>query len=352
MQARPLIISFDNNLADSTSSDTEERFVDYSKNLKVLDVIIPNSKTKSERNVTSNFTLYPICGTVPARALKTIFQGVSLVRKHDLNLIITNDPTLGFLGWVIKIFTGAKLNINVFSLNGGWLEFFTLKKADSIRVDSKREKDKLINLGFDSQKITVIPVIPAKSRLEAFKKLKLKNSKIPTILSVGFLIKQKDYKTLIKAASFVIKEIPTAQFKIIGSGPERENLIKLIGNLNITIENSVPVSLLPSLYQDCSVFVTSSLFEGGPRVVMEAGLAGKPIVSTDVGAVPDMLENDYSGIIVPIGNPDSLAKGILEVLKNPKKAKIFGERARQALIKYCDYEKNRSELLALWEKTI
>ena len=78
------------------------------------------------------------------------------------------------------------------------------------------------------------------------------------------------------------------------------------------------------------IFVLPSLNEGMGRVLVEAMAAGKPIVASNVGGIPDLVEHDYNGLLVPPGDEKALAASIKQLINDPEKAKMMGQRGRES----------------------
>ena len=76
------------------------------------------------------------------------------------------------------------------------------------------------------------------------------------------------------------------------------------------------------------VFVLPSLKEGLPYAVLEAMQAGLPIAATGVGGIPDLLENEKEGLLVPPKNKEELSEAIIKILRNPANAQKMGDAAR------------------------
>jgi len=76
------------------------------------------------------------------------------------------------------------------------------------------------------------------------------------------------------------------------------------------------------------ILVLPSLNEGMGRVLVEAMAAGKPIVASRVGGIPDLVKHNNNGLLVPPGDEKAMAQGIKKLIKNPKKAKAMGQRGR------------------------
>ena len=127
-------------------------------------------------------------------------------------------------------------------------------------------------------------------------------------LAVGRLEKVKGFDLLIESWTNI-----KTKLVIIGSGKEKENLLYLVKKNNlankIEIFDEVMREDLISYYENASVFIVSSRDEGGPRVALEALYLGIPVISTDVGHMPDILPKEL------LANKDDLAslKELLEL---------------------------------------
>jgi len=137
--------------------------------------------------------------------------------------------------------------------------------------------------------------------------------------TVGRLHEQKGYFVLLQAARAVHAVAPDVHFRIIGEGPQEEELRKKAAALGLgdTVKflgarNDVPEQLL-----SFDVFVLSSLWEGLPYVLMEAMAAGLPVVATDVDGVKEMITDGQEGRIVPSRDPQALAAAMLELRRDP-----------------------------------
>ena len=164
------------------------------------------------------------------------------------------------------------------------------------------EKFKFISNGFDEKKF--------------YLKNKKKTKKI-IFLSIGFLHKVKGHIKLIEAFSKVHKLNKNIELKIIGDGPEKNNLIDSINNNNlddfIKLIGSVPHNQIPKWINSCDYFVLPSLNEGMPTVMFEALSCGIPVIATKVGGIPEII-NDDIGVLVSCNNSNSLAKGMLKAM--------------------------------------
>ncbi|MFN3692327.1 MAG: glycosyltransferase [Fervidobacterium sp.] len=157
-------------------------------------------------------------------------------------------------------------------------------------------------------------------------------------VSVARLTPEKDHLTLIKVFENVSKLYRNTKLFLVGDGPMREELQREVREREIGdrviflgIRKDVPEILSAS-----DVFVLSSIYEGNPLSVMEAMAAGKPVIATSVGGVPELVDDGETGILVKKGNVTELEKAMISFLENRKLIKDVGSRGRDKAIKYFD----------------
>lgn len=158
----------------------------------------------------------------------------------------------------------------------------------------------------------------------------LQDKKEPVILAVGRLTPQKDFGTLIRAFAAVRRCLP-AKLVILGEGDEREHLQRLVGELGLEEDVSLPgVNPNPAAFMSrADVFVLSSRWEGMPNALVEAVALGVPAVSTDCPSGPrEVLDGGRLGKLVPVGDAQRMAEAILETLRHPLQVDITSVHER------------------------
>ena len=142
--------------------------------------------------------------------------------------------------------------------------------------------------------------------------------RVPVVLSAGRLRSQKDFPTLLRAFSEVVKSRP-ARLAILGEGPRLARLKALARELRIDRTVDFPgFQANPFAYMaKAGVFVLSSRYEGLPSVLIESMACGTPVVSTDCHGPGEILEGGRWGRLVPVGNHRALAAAILDTLERP-----------------------------------
>lgn len=191
--------------------------------------------------------------------------------------------------------------------------------------------------GFNPNKIIIIPngidgskFMINKSTLREENDLSLKEEdKIIGI--VARLDPIKNHKCLIGAMTLIEKEEPKAKLLVVGDGPLKSTLIKKVKDRNLqeTIYFLGEREDIPNILAGVDLFVLSSLSEGMSITLVEAMAAGLPIIATEVGGNPDLIDHGKNGILVPKGDENAMASAILKVLKNTKIARSLGAEARK-----------------------
>jgi len=155
----------------------------------------------------------------------------------------------------------------------------------------------------------------------------------PTLLFSGRLVDVKDPLTTLKAFQVVREQVQTARLIIIGNGHLESQLKQFISDQGL--EGAVTVQpgtedILDYL-QKSWLFVISSRMEGSPNSCIEAMSCGLPVVATQVGGIPELIEDCVNGRLVPPGNHELLAESIIELLQDEEQRIEMGLKARQSV---------------------
>ncbi|MBW2519134.1 MAG: glycosyltransferase [Deltaproteobacteria bacterium] len=141
----------------------------------------------------------------------------------------------------------------------------------------------------------------------------------PVVLAVGGLKPAKDFATLLNAMAIVCEQQPV-RLLILGEGRLRDSLTRQAEELNIANNVEMP-GFVDNPFQymaNASLFVLSSVFEGLPTVLIEALACGCPVVSTDCPSGPrEILDHGRYGQLVPMEDPEVLARAIMQSLNAP-----------------------------------
>lgn len=154
--------------------------------------------------------------------------------------------------------------------------------------------------------------------------------------SIGRLNEQKGYADLIAAVAHVRVRWPNLRAYIIGEGELRQALQRQIAQLDLqdTVMLTGPLSNVTDAYAAMDVFVSSSLWEGLPTVVLEAMAMGTPVVGTDVGGTPDLITHERTGLLAPAADPSALAHAIERALSERSFMRDMAVAAKQRAAEY------------------
>lgn len=282
-------------------------------------------KNKANASMIS-LLLFPFCA---------YHKTVQLCKSHKYEFINTHFavPT-GPLGvWISK-----KFNIpNILSLHGGdiydptkkfsphkWLIFrlcikYVLKHSDYVIAQSSNTRENAQKYYCSQTQIQIIPLPYQKVEFDAVTRQNIGLNVSDTyLISIGRLVRRKGYDYLLHALAEINK--PDLKLIILGEGPEKENLEKLIKENGL--ENRV---IMPGFvsenkkfqYLNCSdIYVLSSVHEGFGIVLQEAMQVGLPIVSTNYGGQVDIVKENENGILVKNRSAAALAQGISRLISN------------------------------------
>ena len=227
------------------------------------------------------------------------------------------------------------------------------KKVDLIISASKEAAEDVSSL-FGNKKVNFVYNFIDLEKINTLKQEKVDesifNQKKPIVLSVARLdLNQKDFLTLIKAFSIVIKEID-AYLVIVGEGPDRDKIEKYIEEIKLDDK----IFLLghktnPYKYmKNSSVFVLSSFHEGMPIVLVEALACEVPVVATDCNFGPrELLNNGEYGILVPLRNYEKMAEAIKKLLIDKTLSNQFITKGKQRILSF-----TKNESLKKYEQII
>ena len=279
------------------SSDTFagiEQYVDeisneQSHNHQVI-IVTNKSILKKFNNNVSKIQFSSLGRNSPIGLLRLFF----LIKEISPNIIHTHAAKPTYMINKIKSFFNVK---HVATIHGVKKNLDEFDKADFITVGNASYLDKLKNknkLVISNWALDPTGYEPG-SRKEYF-------------LAIGRLVKEKGFDILINAWKDIDEKLI-----ILGSGRLKKNLLKQIKDTSqenkIFIEESVSKNQIDEFYSRARMLIISSRREGGPRVALEALLRGIKVISTKVGHMPDIMDEEY------LCNPDSL-EDLGELIKN------------------------------------
>ena len=242
----------------------------------------------------------------------------------------------------LSIYVSAFLQDKIILINTRDFE-----QAKQLRI-ARTKKLRLIFNGIEQSGIAHMTREDARKLLEKRTQTKFANSAL-IFGTISELTKNKGLVYLIQATKKLMETTQSHAFKvvIIGEGEEREKLMQLVKKEKL--ENIILFTyFIPEaarVIKGFDVFVLSSIKEGLPYVLMESMAAGCPVISTDVGGIPDMIIHEKNGILVPPKDSDALGEAMTNLVHNPQiRHHLSKEGAKTAKTKF--------DIRTMLEKTI
>ena len=362
-----LNLSLDKSILDKNSK-TSRRVVEYGDWADSYIVVVPDKDYKEIR-LSEKVFVYGSGGNNKIFQLINVYRvAKKLLKRGGFDLITVQDQYyLALVGRILakKFKIGLELQIHGFEKYSGLRKIiadFAILRASAIRCVSQRLKRQLVrDFGVREEKITVAPIYS-----ESIKFIKSKVHKVDNednnfiFLTVGRLVPVKNISLQIRAMAKLVEsekskvESKKIELWIVGDGPEKSNLKSKISNLKL--ENNVKLlgwqNNLEEFYSQADAFLLTSDYEGWGMAVVEAASYGLPIIMTDVGCAGGVIENEKSGLVVPVNNQVELEEAMIRIIKDDSLRKKLAEGALSAIKKL----PNKEETLALykqsWEKAI
>jgi glycosyltransferase involved in cell wall biosynthesis len=171
------------------------------------------------------------------------------------------------------------------------------------------------------------------------------------IVTVARLSPEKDIANLLYAVRHVVAAFPEARFEIAGDGPCRADLAQLTKDLQLTehVLFHGEVRDIPALLARARLFVLPSQTEGISLTLLEAMARGLPVVTTQVGGNPEVVESGTTGLLVPAGNPEALGQAITSALADPERSRQMGYAGRCRVERCFDIREMMAQYEALYE---
>lgn len=290
-----------------------------------------------------------------ARRLVPIFQFISLffclpwIRKKQPRAVLASwgfpdAVAVAMLNSILKLpffvkVHGTDVNENSRYHARGKLMKKWLNKAATIFCASQALAESLAKVGVEKKRLKVNynGVNPS-----IFYPVK-KSCQSKYFVFVGSLIKTKGCNELLAAFIALLKTQPECKLDIIGEGPLRQLLEEEIGknnvNKSVRLLGSLPLVEVAAAIREANVLVLPSYREGVPNVLLESFASGTPVIATEVGGIPEVINSDV-GLTIPVKNEQALTSAMESAL-----AKVWSTEEILTHASQFDWQKNVSFVL-------
>jgi glycosyltransferase involved in cell wall biosynthesis len=158
---------------------------------------------------------------------------------------------------------------------------------------------------------------------------------------VAALRPEKHHELFLRAAALVRQEVSEAQFLIVGSGPQREELERLAQDLSLggAVHFLGTRGDVAEVLSIVDVVMLTSHMEANPVSILEAMASEKPVVATRVGSVPETVLDRQTGFLVPPGDARQIADRVIELFGDPELAGRMGRAGREHVVAHWSVER-------------
>jgi len=202
------------------------------------------------------------------------------------------------------------------TLSNKWLSRLAYSNASAL-IGLSRKIVSLLSEKYRNSEIYVIPSSPILYPINPQKIANLENQfngKF-VVIQAANMLKHKGFAVSVEAASILSKTHPNIHFVFLGDGKERALLESRASALsNITFAGKQ--SDMGSWFEFADLFIHPSYSEGLGSVILEAIVAGLPVIGSDVGGIPDIIEHEKNGLLIEPGEPKALVKAILKMYED------------------------------------
>ncbi len=262
-------------------------------------------------------------------------------RKHPI-VVTIHEPKSPAVTLVRKLGLNLMQNTNT--------KFLT-KFCDKIIVHGKKHQEYLSTTGIPESKIDVIPHGSSEfSMLNSTEKIESPKN---NVLLFGKIASYKGIEYLIEAIKLLYNEIPDITVTIAGAG-DFTKYAKLIKDDNhFDVHNRfIPDEEVVEFFEKASVVVLPYVNGSQSSIISIAGNFRKPIIATDVGHFPEMIEHRKTGLIIPPKDTNALAMAITELLNNNELRQEMGDNAYTTIKRDFSWDNNAEKTLQVYQKAI
>lgn len=315
-----------------------------------------------------------VWGINPIKDVLAVFELSTLISKNRYTIVHTHNSKAGFIGRLAARLAGASVIVHTvhgFAFHGrepGWkclfyrfLERLAAGWCDKLIMISQPLMDWAIKerIGKPGQMVTIYSGID----LTAFRQISDSTSIRKSLgleaddVVVGEVAKLwegKGHAVLFQAATEILGRCTKLKLLLIGEGALRPSLEALAAQLGISgqVVFTGFREDVPQLTQLLDIAVLPSFFEGMGRAVIEAQAAGKPVVGSRVGGIPDLIQDGKTGLLVPAGDVKALADAIEQLYHDPELRKRLGDAAKLAAGSRFDATTMNQQIIQVYQELL
>jgi glycosyltransferase involved in cell wall biosynthesis len=289
-----------------------------------------------------------------SRAIKQLKPDV--LHAHDPHAVAMAAMALSMSTQLAKPPLIASRRVD-FHLKGNALSRWKYRQVDCFICASRAIREMLVADGVPAQRAVTVHEGIDLERIASAPPAKLHEDfwlphEAPIVGNVAALVPHKGQRHLIEAAALVVRQVPDARFVIAGEGELRPALERQIKDhhleKHVFLAGFRPDVL--SLHKAFDIFVMSSVTEGLGTSLLDAMAAGKPVVATAAGGIPEVVVDGETGLLVPPRDHDALAGAIVTLLKDAGVRRRLGDAGLRRAQQKFSAERMVQETLRVYQR--
>ena len=281
--------------------------------------------------------------------VQSVSRLVSLLKREEVDVLHTHMYTASRFGRIAGLLAGTPVMIATDHGHDPWKRWQhivwdrLLLRYTAARIGVARDVADLIvkRENPPPEKVIVVPNGVDPSRFEVSEadgkrvraELGIAENEI-LVGAVGRLVEPKALHVMIEAVSKLAETTPNVRLALVGDGPLKDDLVRCASDLGVS-ERVLFAGVrmdVPAVLAALDVFAMSSNREGLPVVLLEAMAAGKPIVATKVGGIPEVVADHKEALLAAPNNPSELAAAMGELIADRGLREQLGRQARRKVV--------------------
>lgn len=284
----------------------------------------------------------------------TLLRLAGLIKRERIDVVHTHLSTASLLGALAARLAGVSSVAHVHGLNSATC----FRYSSTIIAVSEAAKRRLCAQGLSEDRIRVVH---NGVDLERFRPAPASDAKLalgrdpskPQVGMFGRLSPEKGQRVALEAMFLLLKDHPNARLLLVGAGSDFAELRECARGLGI--EQAVEFAGFQTdtvpLLSACDVVLVPSLKEGFGLVAVEAMAAGKPVVASAVGGLPEIVVHGETGFLVEPNNPNAIARSLSELIDDPSLRERMGKQGREIAEEHFDFRAQAARVAEILSET-
>jgi glycosyltransferase involved in cell wall biosynthesis len=279
----------------------------------------------------------------------------------------------GYKASMVGLLAARRASVPVIAMSHGWtaeswkvrayelLDRVCLRRMDAVVCVSQGQAERVLRAGVRSDRVTIVRNAIQSERFDRvdpgargalLAMFPVRPERI--IGSAGRLSPEKGFGVFVEAAAIVARSMPGAGFIHFGDGPLRKRMERRIRELGLESQFVVAGHRddLGRFLPHWHLTVLPSFTEGLPTIVLESYAAGVPVVATAVGGTPEAVVEGVDGWLVPPGNPDVLARRVLDALHDDDRRREMGRLGRERIQAEFNFDRQAARFRACCDSVV